>query len=333
MGRRRWIRWLVLAVFAGMIPLTGLTADVRIERQTQSKMMGVIGVFANMMGGQNAPKVQVSYIKGDYSRSESDGHATIIDLKKKRFILLDTRAKTYRVIPFEDMKKQIESAQQELEKSSEKLEKKQEEALKRWEVLVETERPGKEQTIAGIPAEELVLKVTVKRKGAALADSGGLVITAEQWLAKEHPGLKEVEEFGKRLERELGETVDLEQMKAGFFAILAQRYPQITEGMKKLQEEVRKTGKVVLRTVTRIEAVAPKSGGEEESSSGQMPDLSKLSKMFGQLGKNMVEPEEEKEGVTPLMEITEEVKSISTQPLDDALFKIPADFKEAHEQM
>ena len=319
----------IVLVVALIVPLAA-RADVKMVSRTSTKMMGMAGALISMMGRSPMQQEAISYIKGDYSRTETENQITIIDLAKEQFIFLNPRDKTYTLMNFDQLKQQIESTVGEMQQKEAEVEKKQEEQLKKWEVLVDTKRPGKTLKILGIPAEELILTLTIKRQGVALEDSGGMVITTEQWLAKEHPGMKEIEAFNKKLAEKFGAELFAQEMNKQMFGPLMGRYPQLAEGLKKLAEETQKIGRVQLRSVTRIALVPPKSQAGEKGQEEEMPDLSKLGKMFGGFGKKLAkQAAAPKGGKNVLMETTQEVVEISTKPVDASLFKIPADYKEA----
>ena len=317
-------------LLAAALALPAARADVKMVSKTSTRMMGVAGTLMNMMGKGGMEQEEIIYIKGNYSRTESGNQVTIIDLSKERFLFLNPQEKTYRIMTFNQLKEQMKTQLGKLEEQKGEAEKESGEEAKKWEVLVETDRPGETQTILGVPAEKLVIKITIKRKGAALADSGGMVITVDQWLAKKHPGMEEVEAFNKKMAEKLGADLFAEEAGRTMYGPLMAQYPQLGEGLKKLAEEMKKVGKVQLRSVTRIALIPPKGAAGEKQKEEETPDLSKLSKMFGRFGKKLARkaapPRGEK---NELMETTQEVVQISTRPLDAGLFKIPADYKEA----
>ena len=51
---------------------------------------------------------------------------------------------------------------------------------------------------AGYNAKEVVMTVTVREKGKALEESGGIVMTSNSWMGPRIPAMKELAEFDMR---------------------------------------------------------------------------------------------------------------------------------------
>jgi|GEM_PF-3626591 hypothetical protein len=321
---RKYVIWTFVFLLAGGLCLQQVRADVTVKRKTKVEMKGPAAMFMQMLGKGLQEQMEISYIKGDMARTESEGEITLTDLKNKRLIKLYPATKTYRVLTFDALKGMMERAPEDLAKD----ERAREEAAK-WDVQVDVKRTGKKARILGFQAEEIQFTITVKRKGVALEDSGGMIIRASQWLAKDVPGAKEAVAFQKRMAEAMG--IDLSTSGMGdMIQALGRNYPQLSEGARTLVKELARAEGFPLKTVMTYEVVPGKEQKEEmEKSREKMPDLSKLSKMLGGFGKKLARQQKEMaEGSNVLMEFVTEVIDLSTKSLDPSLFRIPAGYKE-----
>ncbi len=86
------------------------------------------------------------------------------------------------------------------------------------EVDFDVKNTGQKKTINGFDTHQVVMTITVREKGKTLEESGGLVLTADMWLAPKIAAMKEIADFDMRYAQKLYgsmiEGVSAEQMAA-----------------------------------------------------------------------------------------------------------------------
>ena len=60
------------------------------------------------------------------------------------------------------------------------------------EIDFDVKSTGQTKTINGFDTREVIITVTAREKGKKLEDSGGVVMTVDNWLTKSQPALKEI---------------------------------------------------------------------------------------------------------------------------------------------
>jgi len=181
---------------------------------------------------------------------------------------------------------------------------------------------GQKKQLVGYEAREVVMTITVREKGKALEDSGGIVMTSDMWLGPEIPAMKELADFELRYWKAIAPEatgVSAEQMAA----VLAM-YPMLKQGMERMNKEKVNMRGTALSTVTTFDAVKGKEQMAKESESSS--NSSGGGGLSGMLARKMMKkPSEEKSRAT-IMTATTETLEISTSVAASDL-EIPAGFK------
>ena len=262
------------AVFAPVIH-----SDVKTKEKTQIKLEGMLGRIAGMAGGAAGKDgvMNTVAVKGNRMATFNDQSGQIVDLSEEKIYVVDFKKKQYEVFTFAEMRAQMEKARADAEKSMKDMKDmpaedraQMEEATKNLEVTFDVKETGEAKTIAGHQAKQLLVIVTMKEKGKALEESGGMVMTNEVWLGPRIAALNEVGEFSaKFVQAVYGDAL------AGMgqqFASLSAMYPGLQKAAKTMGEQMKKLDGTPLMTVQRTEAVksaeamkkaesAPASGG------------------------------------------------------------------------
>ncbi len=174
------------------------------------------------------------------------------------------KKKTYEVTTFEQVRRQLKEAQEKAQRDAEKAraEQPQQEQQpqrkpdKELEVDFDVKETGQKKSIAGYEARQVVMTVTVREKGKTLEDSGGLVLTADNWIGPEIPALKEMAEFEMRYWKAIApETaaVSAEQM-----ATVIAMYPMVKQAMERMNKEKVNMSGTPLATTMTFEGVKSK---------------------------------------------------------------------------
>jgi hypothetical protein len=323
---------------AGLLLASGAVAhaDVKAQQKTQVKFEGMLGRMMNLFGGNKAKDgiVQTVTVKGDRKATVTDNTGEIIDLAEEKIYELNLKDKSYKVVTFAELRKQMEEARAKAEEEARKSEAKKDPNQKEMEVSFSAKETGQKKEINGYSCRQVIMTVTVHEKGKTLEQAGGMLMTADSWMAPTIAAMKEVQDFDLRYMRKLGldaAAKDLAQAMA--------MYPGMKDAMAKMQKEkVNMDGTpvqtiVTLQTVMTPEQAQARKGDEGKSSS----PVGGLGGMLGRFGKKKTEEPKEKEAApasaapagenkSTIMTSATELVSVSTAIAATDL-QVPAGFK------
>ena len=320
--------WIACAVALPLVALLGspLAADVRTREKTQIKFEGMLGRVVGMFGGKAAREgiVSTSAVKGDRKATFNEHTGQIVDLGEEKVYEVDFRKKEYRVTTFEELRRRMKEAQEkakeDMEREEERTGEKPDEPTKEWEIDFDVKETGQRKTFAGHDARQVIMTVTVREKGKALEDGGGLVMTNDGWLGPELPALKELAEFDIRYYKQLygadGLGLGAEQM-----AMVMAMYPMLKQASERLAQEGDKLAGTPLASTTTFEVV--KSKAQMEAAGQQSGGGGGLG---GMLARKMMKKEPAKARAT-IFTTQHEFQDVSTT-VAAADIEIPAGFKE-----
>jgi hypothetical protein len=262
------------------LPLLGLTAgpawaDVKTREKTHVSLGGMLGKMFNMFGGKAAKEgvVATTAVKGNRKSSMNDATGEIIDLSEEKIYKLDLKKKTYEVTTFEELRQKMREAREKAQKDAAAQQGKEERAQKsepqkEYEVDFNVKETGQKKQLAGYDTREVIITITVREKGKTLEDSGGIVMTMDEWLGPQIPALKELAEFEIKYWKALqgSETMGLsaEQLSA----VMAM-YPMVKPAMERMQKEAPKLQGTPLASTTTVEGVPSKEAAAQQTSSEQ----------------------------------------------------------------
>jgi hypothetical protein len=313
-----------------VLPLVALAAgpaaaDVKTRDKSQVKFEGFLGRMMGMFGGKAAKEgiVTTNAVKGDRKVELSDTNGRIVDLTEEKVYELDMKKKTYEVLTFEEIRRRMREAQERARKEAPAEEREpqqqqpQDKPAREVDIDFDVKETGQTKSVAGYNAREVVMTVTVREKGKALEDSGGLVISSTSWLAPAIPAMKEVAEFEMRYWKAIApETagISAEQMAA----VMAM-YPMLKQAMERLQAEGTKLEGTPLATSTLFEAVKSKEQAAQQSQQNSGGGIG------GMLARRMTKREDKPRAT--ILTITTETLEVTPNVAAEEL-QIPAGFKE-----
>lgn len=299
----------------------GLLADVKTEQKTTFKLEGMLGAMLNRASGGDKGLTSTIAIVGDRMANIGPTTGQIVDLGEQKVYSLDMKKKEYTVQTFAEMRAQLEQARAEMAKQQEQMNPQDREqaaqAARQFEFDVDVRKTGETRTIAGQPASEAVLTITMREKGKKLEESGGMVMTSDMWLAPRVPALDELAAFNLKFAKAVYggyfSGVNAQQMGA-----LSGMFPGIGGLYERMGTESQKLQGTALSTTTVIETV---------KSAEQMANAPKSSGggIGGMLARRMMRGQSEPR--TKTLTTTSETLSIAStaSPADVA---VPANFKE-----
>lgn len=335
---RRLVAGLVLA--GGLLlSSAAVRAEVKTEEKNQFKMEGMMGRIMGMFGGKAAKEgvINTVAVKGSRKVTTSEYSSEIIDLNEQKIYQLDLKKKSYTVMTFDEMRRQLKEQQEKAMKAA-KEEKKddKEQPQRQMEFDFSLKETGQKRAINGYDCREVLMTITGHEKGKTLEESGGIVMTSHIWLGPDIPATREIADFdmryAKAMEQVLGLGGSAEQM-----AMAMAMYPGMKEMMGKMQiESVNMKGAQILtemvmeNVMSAAQAQSAQQQKQQESDSGSLTSVRGLGGMLGGLRKKKAaEPEaaaaKPKDRVT-FITVTHELMKVETSVPDSEL-AIPADFK------
>jgi hypothetical protein len=301
-----------------------LQADVKTRDRSQVKFEGFLGRMMGMFGGKAAKDgfVTTSAVKGDRKAEFNESSGRIVDLAEEKVYEIDVKKKTYRVITFEEMRRQLREAQEKAarEAAKDKGGEEQQQGEPQYEIDFDIKETGQRKAVAGHDARQVVMTVTVRQKGQTLEEAGGLVLTTDSWLGPELPEMKELADFEMRYAKAI--APEAAGMSPEQMAAMMAMFPMMKDAMERMQKEnVNLNGTPLASTMT-AEAVKSKAQLSEESQSGGGGGGG----LGGMLARKMMKKEDPKPRAT-ILTITHETLEVGTSVAPSDL-EIPAGFKE-----
>ena len=242
-----------------------LRADVRSDEKTRVEFAGMLGRMMNLFGGKGAKEGVVSTVavKGDRKATFNDTTGTIVDLGEEKVYDLDMKKKTYKVTTFAELRRRMEEARQKAqqdaqkEQAKESKEKAPEPAPKENNVEIDfdVKNTGQKKMVNGFDAHQVVMTITVREKGKTLEQNGGLVLTADSWLAvPKIAAMKEAADFDMRFAQKLYGPM-IAGASAEQMASAAALYPMMAPAVSKMRTEGAKLDGTPVITIVTFDAV------------------------------------------------------------------------------
>jgi len=338
---RRKLHPIVLACL--MLIASALFADVKVERRSKFELPGLLGGIVKVFGGKSAREGVVSKIavKGDRKMTINEDIAELVDLSQEKIYQIDMKGKSYKVMTFEELRKQMQDAIAKAQSAPDRSggNQKGQEKPPEYKVDVSVKESGQKKEINGYNAREVVTTITVYDKTKKPED-GSMVLTSSMWLAPTIAAMKELEDFDRRFAQKLllPFAADMAQQMAPAMAM----YPGLKEAMGKLDvEKVNMNGTAVL-TVIQANAVgsADQSGQTQSSQQNQQAKQQETPRsiggLLGGLGKKVAKKDDDRKEETKsnsgkssasIMTINDELLSVMPTA-SEADVSIPVGFKE-----
>ncbi len=315
-------------------------ADVKSTQKSQLKFEGMLGRMMGMFGGKAAKEGTVSTVavKGDRKLTTSGDTAEIIDLAEEKVYELNLKDKTYKVVTFAEMRKQLEEARAKAEEEARKqraAEGKKDPNAKEMELEFSAKETGQRRQINGYDCRQVIMTMAMHEKGKTLDQAGGMLITFDSWLAPRIAAMKEVMDFDMRYWKKM--ALDTAMPSAEQMAQVFAMYPGLKDGMARLEKEKVNLDGTPIETTSTMQSVQTKEQAAQKKQDDQQAGSSPagLGGMLGRFGKKKEEPKPadaapkaspESDTRTTFMTAITSLLSVSTTVAADEV-AVPATFK------
>jgi hypothetical protein len=209
----------ILSLALALSIATVVRADVKKEERSLVTFSGMLGRITNLFGGKAAKEGIVSTVavSGDRKMTTNDTRGEIVDLREEKVYELDMRRKTYTVTTFAEMRRRMAEMEAKAKEDAAKAprEEQPQNSGKEMDVDFDVKNTGQKKTINGFDTNQVIVTVTVREKGKKLEESGGIVMTADNWITRSVPALKEITDFDMRYYKALAGpqiAVDAQQL-------------------------------------------------------------------------------------------------------------------------
>ena len=290
--------------YAGFLLLlaSSMWGDVTVHYHTDIHTSAIIPAAAleQALGGLRDMDIR---IKGNKAYSSQGILTSIVDLTTQEVILVDPAHKRFATVPSAQYGQQLETAVSSMPAQARAM-------LSSMKTNLESRSTGRSATIQGIQTEEreFVLTVDMPVPGGPATPAPFLKMVMQVWIAKpeETLGVPALQEL-KKYRTSAGSAMNL----VGTIKQLLAAMPGLGDNLSSMIEEMSNESSISLRTHTEI----------------VMPVLALLIQQAPQqAGRGLpagLDPD------APLLEISQEVVGLSVDPVDDALFQVPADYQTA----
>lgn len=349
-------KYLLAAICAVLTSISSAAfADVTVESHVSMQGTG-------MMSALNMTGTTRTTISGDRSRSDRDTQlqsklvrmlahggptAEIILLDAGKIDRLDISRKQYTEQTFEEMKARLQKALDKSQDNSSSQEnaKPMDDSKCEWlDPKVDVRRPGDKATYAGYEAERLTIVATQPCRDKETGAICEVALALDEWLAPSVPTNTEAEKFQRAYARKLG----LDPTAGGSGGDISQRAQNMFSRYQGIWSE--------LLTKTRdVKGYPVKSsfsfafGGPQCKNAQQGSDQNTSTdnstpatpgalagQVAGKLGSLFHKKKDDQppatdsvlpDGLVPVITLTSELVSFSTDSVSPSVFEVPADFK------
>ena len=258
-----------------------LRADIQTQEKDQVHFAGALGRMMSIFGGKAMRDgvTDTVAVKGNRKITFNDTTGTIIDLDEEKIYQLDMKAKTYKVLTFDDMRRQLEQAEQRAKKTEEKpqaaAEPEKNPDAKQIQIDFDLKDTGEKKTINGYDCHEVVMTVTVHEKDKTLEESGGMVLTTHEWLAPRVPSMREIADFDLRYAEKLHGPTYAAMPSADQMAAAAAMYPMLAPALGRMNtENVNMEGTPVLISMVTESVASPEQQQQQQEEKAKQSDNS-----------------------------------------------------------
>jgi hypothetical protein len=319
-----------------IVVAASLAADVKTQQKDQMKFEGALGTVVGLFGGKAAREgvVDTVVVSGDRKLTTREDSGQIVDLAEEKVYDLDLKNKTYKVTTFDEIRRRMQEASARAEKDQQraegrKEEKAQDKPQKEYQTDIDVKDTGQRKTLNGFDCHEVITTITVHEKDKPIEQSGGVVMSADSWLAPRIPSLAEITNFDRRYAQKLlgiDAAVAAQQM-----ATAMAMYPGMKDALVKYQGSSASTeGTAILTTVTFASAKSAEQVANDEKAGNEQPAPTSGG-LGGMLAKRLARKKEDpgtgdKTHAT-IMTMTHEVMSVSPS-VEPGAVAMPAGFKQ-----
>jgi hypothetical protein len=314
---RSFISFVVAATLSATV-----WADATIQQKTQMRFGGAVGSIINVFGRSATHEGVVSetVVHKNRKSMRSGDTGEIVDLGEEKIYYLDYGRQTYKVVTFDELRRQYEEAKARAKREAPSASKEEKSEGPEMEVEFSMKSTGNKETINGWETREEIASVTVHEKGKKLEESGGFVLTSDMWIGPRVPAMRELTEFERKFVQKLyGNALYADMQQAA--AMLAAT-PAFAKAMKKFSEKKSSFDGTPIRTKMTFESVA----GTNPNTDQQQAPTSALGGLIGRM-KQRRQGEQSGPARSTMLDSNSELLKASTSASADAV-AMPAGFKQ-----
>jgi len=260
------------------LAIPALRADVKTTEKTTTKFGGLLGTMSRFTGGGSDDGVASTVaIKGNRKYSANDRAGEIIDLAEQKVYRLDIRKKEYKVVTFDQIRKEWQDTKAEAEKNAKQIQEAQRDNPDAPQGTLEfsatVKETGQKKSIAGETAREVVVTLTGVHPGKTLEEGGGMVLTNTLWIGPKIAALDEIRDFDmKYVKAILGDddAAAVMQQMTMLFAMFGNAKPamdQMIAESRKLQG-TQLASTLVMETVRSAEQAKAAASNQQSGGGG-----------------------------------------------------------------
>jgi hypothetical protein len=278
--------------------------------------------------------------------------AEIIRLDQDKIDRLDVSRKQYTELTFEEMKVQLQKAVDQLDQASQKP---MDDSKCEWlDPKVEVRRPGEKATYAGYDSERLTIVASQPCKDKETGAICEVALALDEWLAPAFTPNVETERFSRAYAQKLGLDPtsgrgnfgggDIRERARAMFGRYAGIWDQIVAKTKDVKGyPVKMSFSFAFGGAQCKNAQSqqqPQQGANDSDGGNSNTPAGLAGQMAGKLGSLFHRKKDDDSqqqatqtpsllpgGLLPLITLTSQVESISTDSVSPTLFEVPTDFK------
>jgi hypothetical protein len=277
-----------------------MRADATLRYHTELQLNNGTSVLSSALQAFRQNQDLSIRIKGNKAYSEAGHLAFIIDMKTQDMTTLDPMNKQYATVPasqYADQAKLVMPAVPEQARAM----------LAALKTSIESHDTGRTATILGIETEEREIVLTLDMPAAGLpAGSPFMKMILQTWIAKpeEIQRSQVLQELKTYMASATSAMNPAEMVKQ-----IGTLIPGFGDSLSGMIADMTKDGAVTLRTNMQV----------------QMPLLAIMARQMPPLPGQTAQPELDPNA--PLMGMSQELVELSGDPVDDAIFQLPADYQ------
>ena len=301
------------------------------SQMTGGSMVAMLKMAGPFASKAREPNVSTHMLKGDRMVTLTRDRASVIDLGKETITEIDFGKKTYSVTTFAEMKQAMEDALQRVQKQpagDNKVE---------TDLQVSAKATGQTKIVQGLEAKELVVTMAIDGTDEASGQSGSMTTAMDSWVAPV-PGYDEVKAFHRRMGEKMG------YLFGSGMSQMAVMRPDMAKGFAQAGREMSKLDGMPVQTILKMTGAgqAPDSPNTPDGSPGASAPSSRIPTSLGGLAGALARRKAQQSAQSAsqpaqtsgsLLEMTTELTSFSSGPVDESKFEVPGGFKQVDSEM
>lgn len=280
--------------------------------------------------------------------------AEIVKLDQDKIDRLDLTRKQYTELTFEDMKAQLQKAvnQAEQNQNNPQTQKPLDESKCEWlDPKVDVRRPGEKATYAGYDSERLIIVASQPCKDKETGAICEVALALDEWLAPSFTASAEAERFRHAYAQKIGLDLtsgrgafgggDIRERARAMFGRYSGIWEQIVAKTKDVKgypvkmsfsfafggEQCKDAKSQQQQQTSDSDSSPSTSGGLAGQVAGKLGSLFHRKKDDEAQTQPAPTPSLLPGGLLPIVTLTSQLESVSTDGVSPALFEVPADFK------